>query len=59
MDPVTRVQTLDEAICISRSANTFGEGMKSTYSPSSKGQIVGQTELLNLDMTTSLGEGKL
>ena len=53
----TRVQILDKAGCISRSANTLGEGCASNY-PLSMGKIVGKTELFNLGMATGLREGK-
>ena len=55
----TRVQYLDEAVCISDSTNTLGKGMNPTTLPPAMGKIVEQTEHFNLGMATSLGEGKL
>ena len=37
----------------------FWEKYESNYSPSSYGQIVGQTGIFDLGEATSLGEGKL
>ena len=48
---------LDEAVCTSRSTNILEKGMNPTILQLWK--IVGQTRLVNLGMTTSLGEGKL
>ena len=59
MNVETRVQILCKAVCISHSTNTFGKDMNPNYSLSSNGQIVGQTELFNFGMATSLGERKL
>ena len=55
MNTATRVQILDETDCISHSTNRY----ESKYSPSSYGQIVGQTRFFSLGEATSLGEGKL
>ena len=55
MDKATQVQILDEAICISHSANTLGKGVNSTILP----LAIDQTEFFNLGMTTSQREGKL
>ena len=33
MDPTTRVQILDESVCISQNVNTFGEGINSAILP--------------------------
>ena len=46
MDTVTRVQILDETVCISHSDNTLGKGMNPVI-------------FLNFGMATGLGEGKL
>ena len=59
MDTVTRVQILDEAVCISHNANILGKSMSPTTPPSATGKIVGQFGLFNLDMANSLKEGKL
>ena len=60
MEPTTRVQILDEVICISHSANNQGKGTNTAILlyPPSYGYIVGNTVLFNLGMTTDLGEGK-
>ena len=58
MDLATRVQILDEAVCISHSANILEKGMNPTILPPSMGNIVGQTGLFSLGMATGLGEGK-
>ena len=55
MDTATRVQILDKNDCISHSTNTLGK--ESNYSPSSYGQIVGQTVFSSLGRTTCLGGG--
>ena len=49
MDTVTRVQFLDEVVC---QALISFERYESNYSPSSYGQIVGQTEFFDLCMST-------
>ena len=54
MDTVTRVQILDEPVYISYSNSTLGKGINPAF-----GQIAEQTELFNIGMATSLGEGKL
>ena len=54
MDSTTRVQTLDETLYISYSANTHSKRYASVYSPSIYGLIIGQAGLFNLDMTTGL-----
>ena len=59
MDTATRVQILDESVCISHNANTHGKGMTPTILPPLMGKIVGQTVLFNLAMTTHPGKGKL
>ena len=48
MGPVTRVQTLDEAVYISNNTKTLRKGMHPAM-----------TELFNRGMVTSLGEGIL
>ena len=53
MDTGTRVQNPDETVCISHTANTLGKDMNPAI-----GKIVGHTSHFNLDMVTSLGEGK-
>ncbi len=57
MDTATRVQILNEAICISHSVNTLGKGMNPIILASTIGKIVGQTELFNLCRATGQ-EGK-
>ena len=37
-NPTNRVQILNEVVCISHSANTFGKGMKQTILPSAMGK---------------------
>ena len=58
MDTATRIQFLDEAVCISHSANTIGRGMAPNFLLPAKDKIVGQTKLFNFGITTDLGEGK-
>ena len=48
-----QVQIWDEAVCISRCANTLGKGMNPTFLCAAMGK-----KKSNLDMATSLGEGK-
>ena len=55
MDTVNQVQIMDEAVYISHST---WERYESNYSPSSYGQMVGQTGLFNLGMAAGQ-EGKL
>ena len=59
IDTVTRVQNLNEDVCISHYANTLGKGMKSTILSPAMDKIDGWTGLFSLGMATSLGEGKL
>ena len=59
MNTATRVQILDDAVCISHSANTLGKGMNPTILPQAVGNIVDQTWFFNLGMTTRLEKGKL
>ena len=59
MVEAAQVQSLNEAVCISHRANTLGISMNSTILPLFKGKIAGLTELFDLDMSTSLREGKL
>ena len=42
MDTVTRVQTLDETVCISHSADTFGKGMNPVILPPAIGKYQGR-----------------
>ena len=49
---------LDECVCSSHGANTLGKVMNPTILAPSQGKKVGQTELFNLGMANSLGEGK-
>ena len=56
MDTGTQVQILDQTDCISHTTNTLGKGMNPKYSPSSYGEIVGQTRFFSLGEATSLGE---
>ena len=58
MDTATRVQTLNEAIFISHSANTVGKDINRTILPAAMSKIEGQTELFSLDMATGLEKGK-
>ena len=53
MDTVIRVQIPDGVDYVS------WKKYETNYSPSSYGQIVGQTEHFNFGMETNLGEGKL
>ena len=39
MDSATQLQLLNEAVYISHSANTFGEGTNPTILPPAKGQL--------------------
>ena len=55
MDTVTWVQIVDKFFCILHSANILGKGMNSTILFVAMGQI----ELFNLAMTTSVEEGKI
>ena len=55
----TRVQTLDEADCISHRTNTLGKGMNPSILPPAMGKIEGQTVFFSFGKATSLGEGKL
>ena len=59
MDTTTRVQILNESVCISHSSNTLGKVMKPAILPPAMGKMVTQTGLFSLGMATSLGEGKL
>ena len=52
MDTATRVQILDETDYILHSTNNPWERYESNYSPSSYGQIVGQTEFFSLGEVT-------
>ena len=55
----TRVQNLDEAVCISYNTNIHGKGMHPTILFPDMSEIVRQAGLFNLAIATSLGEGKL
>ena len=59
MDTASRIQILDESVCISHSTNTLGKGMNPTIFHPAMGKIVGQTVLFSFDMATGLGEEKL
>ena len=59
MDKATRVQTLREAVCISRSANTRAKDMNTTLIFAIMDKIVGQTKLLSIGKATSLTEDEL
>ena len=48
MDTATRVQILDDAVCISHYANIIGKGMNPTNFPQTMGKIVEQTISLTL-----------
>ena len=54
MVTATRVQILNEAVCISHNANTLGEGMKHTIHSQAMCDLVGQTQLCNLGMAIDL-----
>ena len=55
---MTQVQILDESVGISHYVNYLWEKYEWNYSPSNYGQLVGQSEIFNVAMATSL-EGKL
>ena len=55
MISATRVQILDETVCISLSANDLEKGMNPTLS--SNVWFVGQIGLFNFGKATDLGEG--
>ena len=58
MGTATRVQTLDEAVCISHSANAPGKGMY--FTSHLKLMVNSRAEwLFNLAMSTNQREGKL
>ena len=59
LGPMTRVQNLDETVCILLSTDTLGKGMNPTILPPARGKIVGDTGIFNLDMATGTAEGKL
>ena len=56
MDMATRVQILDEAVCILHTANI---GMNTTILSPAMGKILSEIGLFNFCMAASLGEGKL
>ena len=58
MDSVTRVQILDETVCISLHTNALGKSMNLSVLPFSYGYIVQQTGIFTLGKATSLGERK-
>ena len=59
IDTATRVQIPNEAARNSHSANTIVKGMNPTILSPAMGKLVGQTELVDLNMASGLGEGKL
>ena len=59
MDTVTQYQSLDMAVCISLSTNTFVKEMNLTILPSAMDKIVRQTGLFTLGITIGLGNKKL
>ena len=59
MDTATRVQILDDTVCVSHSTNSLGKGMNPIILPPATGKIVGQTRFFSLGDATSLGEEKL
>ena len=59
MDTKTRVQIQDETVCISYSASTLRKGMNPTILTPATVEIVGQSVLFNLGITTDLEERKL
>ena len=59
IDPTTRVKNLDEAVCISYSANTIGKGMNRTLSLLRILVNSGADRtVVALDVESGLGEGK-
>ena len=58
---VTRVQYLDEAICILLHTNAVGKGINPLVlsSPSTMGKIVGQAGFFSIGLATRLGEERL
>ena len=59
MGLTNQVQILDKAVCISHHSNTFGKSLNLTILLPAIGKIIEQAGFLSLDMSTSLGEGKL
>ena len=59
MDTMTRVQVLDEVVCLSHCVNTLRESMNPTTLPPAMRKIDGLTGLFSLGMVTGLGERKL
>ena len=57
MDTEIRFEIFNEVVCISHSAYTFGK--EKCIQLFSIQLWVGQTGIFNLDMTISLGEGKV
>ena len=57
MDPVNRVQVLDEAVSISLSTNSLGKGKNPPTLPAAMGKIVGRIRLFNLSVAADQGEG--
>ena len=59
MDTVTRVQIMDEAVCISHSANTFGKGMNPTILSSAIGKYKGSSLVWQLVLEKKNSKFKL
>ena len=59
MNTATRGQILNEVVCISHYTNTHGKSMNPTILFTVMGEIVGQAEIFNIVVATSLGERKL
>ena len=58
MDIATRVQILDEAVCISHSTHNLGKGMNPIIVFPAMGKTVDQIGLFKPGIATGLGEGK-
>ena len=58
MEPVTRVQILDEVVYVLLRTNTFRKGMNPLFLPASYGKIE-QARFFWLGLATRIGEGKL
>ena len=58
MNLTTRVQTLDEAVCISHSANALRKGKNPPILSQALYKIVRQTRPFDVVMVTNLEEGK-
>ena len=59
MNMVTRVQTMDEAVCISLNGNNLVKGMDPVIFLPAMRKIVGLSGIFNLGNVSSIGEIKL